>query len=271
MNAYRAIISAKVRMLLQYRAAAIAGFFTQAFFGLVMILYYQAFYGASTARQPISLSQVVSYIWLGQAMWAMLPWNSDPEVRAIIRSGAVAYELLRPIDLYNLWYCRAIAGRTAPTLPRAIPIFLFAGVLMPLMGLGQWSLQPPVSWAAAGAFVLAIVCALLLSAAMTMLVNLCLLWSVGGDGVSVLLAAAVMIFSGNTIPLPLFPDWVQALLRWLPFAGIVETPYRLYTGNYPASDVWCLATRQLAWVIVLVLFGRWLLSRATRQLVVQGG
>ena len=88
-------------------------------------------------------------------MLAMLPWNAEPEVRSIIRSGTVAYELLRPIDLYSLWYCRAVAGRTAPTLLKGIPIVLFSTLLMSLIGLGQWSLQLPASGAAAGAFVLA--------------------------------------------------------------------------------------------------------------------
>ena len=56
MKAYLAIISAKIRMLLQYRAAALAGSCTQAFFGLVAIMYYQAFYlfDRPTADQPIA-------------------------------------------------------------------------------------------------------------------------------------------------------------------------------------------------------------------------
>ena len=88
-----------------------------------------------------------------------------------------------------------------------------------------------------------------------MLVNITLLWSLGGDGVSIVLTAAVTIFSGMVIPLPLFPDWAQAVLHFLPFAGIVDTPYRLYTGNYPPSQALPLVVQQLAWVIVLVLLG----------------
>lgn len=271
MRGYAAIISARFRVLLQYRAAAIGGFITQAFFGLVAILCYTAFYDSSTARQPIRLGQIISYIWLGQALLGMLPWNSDPEVRAIVRSGAVAYELLRPIDTYNLWYCRAFAMRTAPTLLRAIPILLIAGCILPLLGLGDWGLQLPPSRASAGAFILAIAVGLLLSCAITMLLNLCLLWSVGGDGATIILCAAVTIFSGMVIPLPLFPDWFQAMVRWLPFASMVDAPYRLYTANYPPSDVWPLVVRQLAWLAALVLLGRHLLGRATRRLVVQGG
>ena len=101
----------------------------------------------------MSLSQAITYIWLGQAMLAMLPWNVDPEARALVRSGAVAYELLRPLDLYGLWYSRAIALRLAPTLLRAAPMFVLALLLFgmePPAGLGAligWTSQPwaPVS------------------------------------------------------------------------------------------------------------------------------
>ena len=116
LSPYRAILSARFRMLLQYRAAALAGLWTQIFFGLVLLMIYEAFYESTTARQPLAFAEIVSYVWLGQALLAMLPWNADAEIRAMVRSGAVAYELCRPIDLYSLWYARALAWRTAPTL-----------------------------------------------------------------------------------------------------------------------------------------------------------
>ena len=118
---YRAILSARFRMLLQYRAAALAGLWTQIFFGLVLLMIYEAFYRSTTVRQPMTFAEVVSYVWLGQALLAMLPWNADAEIRAMVRSGAVAYELCRPVDLYSLWYARALAWRTAPTILRAVP------------------------------------------------------------------------------------------------------------------------------------------------------
>src|SRR5262245_51723444 len=104
-------------MMLQYRAAAIAGLWTQVFFGLVMIMIYEAFYRSTALPErapPMTLRQIVNYVWLGQALFAMLPWNADADVRAMVRSGAVAYELCRPVDLYALWYARALAMRTAP-------------------------------------------------------------------------------------------------------------------------------------------------------------
>jgi ABC-2 type transport system permease protein len=270
MKPYLAIFSARFRMMLQYRAAAIAGLWTQIFFGMVMIMVYEAFYHSTGRTQPMSLPQIVSYVWLGQVLLALLPWNADPEMRAMVRSGAVAYELCRPIDLYNLWFARAMAWRTAPTVLRAAPMALIAIFVLPLIGLGAWRLHPP-TLAGGLAFACAMLCALLLSCAFSVLVNISLMWTVSADGVVVMLTAMVSLLSGMIIPLPLFPDWAQPLLRALPFAGLVDLPYRVYLGNIAPSGIPGVMLRQLLWTLAIVLLGRWLLARGMRRIVVQGG
>lgn len=268
---YRAILSARFRMLLQYRAAALAGLWTQIFFGLVLLMIYEAFYRSTTMRQPMMFAEVVSYVWLGQALLAMLPWNVDSEIRAMVRGGGVAYELCRPVDLYALWYARALALRTAPTVLRAVPMCVFASVILPLIGLREWALVSPPSTAAAAAFGATLVCTLLLGCALTTLMNVSLLWTVGGDGAVVLVTSLTTFLSGMIVPLPLFPEWAQPIVQSLPFAGLVDLPFRVFTGHIPAGAVASVLVRQIVWTIALVLFGRWLLSRGMRRVVVQGG
>jgi ABC-2 type transport system permease protein len=268
---YRAILRARFEMLLQYRAAALAGLWTQIFFGLVLLMIYEAFYRSTTAPQPMTFPEVVSYVWLGQALLAMLPWNADAEIRAMVRSGAVAYELCRPIDLYALWYARALAGRTAPTILRAVPMFVFAVVVLPLIGLGEWRLASPPSTAAALVFAATLVCTLLLGCALSTLINISLLWTISGEGAVILLTTLAPFLSGMIVPLPLFPNWAQPIVQALPFAGLVDLPFRVYTGHIPTGNVVSVLQHQILWTIALVLFGRWLLSRGMRRVVVQGG
>ncbi len=268
---YLAIVSARFRMLLQYRAAALAGLWTQFFFGLVILGIYEAFYRSANGPQPMTFPQVVSYVWLGQALLAMLPWNADAELRAMVRSGAVAYELCRPVDLYGLWYARAVAWRTAPTLLRAVPMCLIASAGLPLIGLPEWRLAAPDSLTSAAAFAAALVCTLLLGCALTTLMNITLLWTVGGEGAVLLMTALVTFFSGMVIPLPLFPEWAQPIVRALPFGGLVDLPFRVFTGHIPPSGVIAVLGHQLLWTAVLVLIGRWMLSLGLRRVVVQGG
>jgi ABC-2 type transport system permease protein len=263
MRGYAAVVSARFRTLLQYRAAALAGVGTQTVFGLIRIMVLGAFYAVSTGPQPMTYPQVVTYVWLGQALLVLVPWNYDRDVVQMIRSGNVAYELLRPLNLYGLWYSRALAMRTAPTLLRAVPMFIIAGLF--------FGLQPPASLASGAAWAAAVFGALVLSCAITVLLSVTALWTISGEGVFYLTMAAVWTFSGLVIPLPLFPDWAQPVINVLPFRGLSDVPSRLYSGNIPPSEAAICVAHQLAWAAGLVAFGRLLLARGLRRLVVQGG
>ncbi len=263
MTSYWAVLIARFRALLQYRAAALAGLTTQIFWGFIRVMIFEAFYLSSTGSQPMELDDVVTYIWLGQAFLALLPWNPDQDLRALIRTGGVGYELLRPVDLYNYWYSRAMAWRTAPNLVRSVPLVLFAATLM--------GMDPPDSWMSPGAFVAAMVGAILLSSAISTLFNITMLWTISGDGMLGLAPAIVTILSGMVAPIPLFPEWAQTVLNVLPFRGLVDTPSRVYLGHIPPGEFPLLFAHQLLWTAGIVLMGRWLLSRGLRRMVVQGG
>jgi len=262
-RAYWSVFSARFRTLLQYRAAAMAGVATQLFWGLIRMMIFAAFYASSDAPQPMTYPEVVTYVWLGQGMLLLVMFGADPEVGGMIRSGTVAYELARPLDLYRLWYCRALAARTAPTLLRMAPVFLIAGLF--------FGLQAPASFTCAGLWLLATAAAVLLGAALATVLTISLFWTIAGEGITRLVSGSIFILSGMIVPLPLFPDWLQPVLTFLPFRGMADTPFRIYLGHIPPTDaVWAVA-HQLAWAAGLVLVGRVLLARGLRRLVVQGG
>jgi viologen exporter family transport system permease protein len=263
MRAYRAVLSARFRMLLQYRAAAVAGFATQLFWGLIRVMVFEAFYRSSSAPQPMRFDQVVTYVWLGQAMLLLHPTGWDPDVRTMIRTGTVAYEMLRPVDLYNLWYSRDLAARLAPTLLRAVPLFVLAGLF--------FGLQAPPSWASAGAWAATTLGALLLSSAISTLLTISLLWTISGEGIARLAPMVIYAFSGMLVPLPLLPDWARGVVNVLPFRGLADLPFRVYMGHIPPAQLGPVLAHQLGWAAALVLLGRGVLALGTRRLVIQGG
>lgn len=270
MSGYVAIIAARFRALLQYRAAALAGLFTQVFFGLVRIMILRAFYAASVADAPISLPRVITYVWLGQATLLLVPWRTDEDVAEQINTGNVVYELTRPLGLYGVWFARSLAWRTAPVFLRMLPMFVVAMVIVPIFAPG-WELAAPPSAAALGMWVACFAGAVLVSSALTALMNVTLMWTLTGDGIPMLVATCATMFGGLVIPLPLFPEWIKPALYALPFAGMLDFPSRVFSGDISlARAPWVLA-HQLAWTLALVALGRWLLSRGVRRLVVQGG
>lgn len=262
MRAYLAVFSARFRALLQYRAAALAGVGTQFFWGLIRMMIFTAFIKYSAADSPMSLEEVITYIWLGQAFFALVPLRVDMEVAMMIRSGNIAYELLRPVDLYNYWLMRAIAARIAPTLMKCIPILVVASIV-------GWIKWPGPAGLAA--FTVTILGAVVLSSAYTTIMTIMVLRTVSARGFNQLLAMISWIGSGLIIPLPLFPDAWQTVLNILPFRGLGDVPFRLFTGHIAAAEVGALAAHQLAWILVFVFAGRLLLAGSLKRVVVQGG
>lgn len=262
-KSYIAVLSARFRALLQYRAAAFAGFGTQLFWGLIRVMIFEAFYRSTTAPQPMTVDEVVTYIWLGQAFLVLIIIHADPDVRDMVRSGNIVYELVRPANLYFFWYSRAIAQRTAPGVFRALPMFITASLF--------FNLQMPPNISATCAWLVSMLFAVLISAAITNLLNISLLWTISGEGIGYLLTALTWLLSGVTIPLLFFPDWAQATINILPFRYIMDIPFRFYLGHIPPEQIWYHLPFQIAYLIALITVGHLVLTRGIHRLVAQGG
>ncbi|MDZ8056502.1 MAG: ABC transporter permease [Aulosira sp. ZfuVER01] len=272
MTAYWSLFLARFALLLQYRTAALAGVGTQFFWGFVKVMVLEAFFTHATTTQPMTLHEAVGYVWLGQAfLVAIVPWSGDREIQELIRTGGVGYDLLRPTDLYNFWFTRALAMRTAPLILRGIPLLSVTIFLLPIVGLTERSLTFPPSFAAFGAFLLAFIGAILLSSTLTMLLTISMMWTISGEGINSVFPPILTIFSGMIVPLPLFPDWIKPILNVLPFSGLLDKPFRLFTGNLPPNALFNVLLHQIIWIVVIIILGRFLVKRGVSKLVIQGG
>ena len=266
MKAYLSVMRLRLQVQMQYRAAALAGFFTQFFFGFVRVMVFNAFYASTTIAQPMSLPQAITYSWLVQVTFRLIPWYGDTEMINMVRNGGLGYELCRPINLYSAWYCRLIALRLVPFVLGGIPTLIVA-TLLPV----NYRLAPPASGLALMAFFASMLLALILGCAVTNIVSISALWTISGEGMQRILPTAVMFLSGLVIPLPFFPDWAQPILTLLPFSSLADAPFRFYVGSVAPTALPAYLGIQLVWTASFVGLGLWLMKAATKRVVVQGG
>lgn len=263
MRGYLALFMMRFKQLLQYRRAALAGIATQVFWGIIKLWVLQAFYSMTDAPQPLTFVQGATFIWIGQALIQMLPWNFDRELEVKIRDGSIAYELLRPLHLYGLIFSRAIALRIAPTLLRIAPVVL--------LGWFFFDLALPVSLQAGFYFLIAVILGCLLSSAITALVGISLFWTLSSEGIQRLIPQLTILLTGMIVPIPLFPDWMKPALLMQPFRGIIDIPIRIYTGMIPLEGVPEAFLFQISWFLAALGIGLFLVRRATKQIVLEGG
>lgn len=265
---YLSILRARFALMLQYRAAAFAGFATQCWWGGIKIMVMAAFY-ASSARQPIDLAQVITYTWLGQGLLGLLPWQADAEISEAVETGNVAYERLRPVDTHTLWLARAIAARAANTSLRVVPMFVAAAIVLPLIGLGAWSWHMPSSPQAAGLFAVSISLTVFLSSAFTVLLNIAVT-ALKTRRAANIAPVLVSPLSGMIVPLVLMPMWMQPFLFWQPFAGLVDIPYRIYFANLTGMSALEGIAAQALWIVLFIAIGRAWMTRVMARVDMQG-
>jgi ABC-2 type transport system permease protein len=259
----------KLRLLngMQYRAAALAGVATQFFWGFMYIMIFEAFYEHSSITPPISLKELITYIWLQQSLLAFIMlWFRDQELFQLITTGNIAYELCRPCDIYGFWYAKLLAQRLSSALLRCLPILVVAFLLPE-----PYRMTIPANLSTGLLFFISLIIGVFLLVAISMFIYISVFITMSPVGSTLMIAVLGEFFAGLIIPIPLMPEWLQNIAYMLPFRLTADFPFRVYSGHIPQQEAIIGIVSQLIWLLILVWLGRLAMNKALKRLVVQGG
>ncbi len=260
-----AVATRAFRRYSTYRAATLAGIFTNSVFGIIYSYAYLALWDANPSAGGYDAQDAVTYVWLGQALLmtiALWGGGSTDDLAERIRTGDVAIDLYRPVGLVG-WYLAADLGRAAYHL-------LTRGLAPTLIGLVVFDIALP-SPTGAVAFAVSLVLAVVVSFAVRFLVASTAFWLLDQSGVRVMSGAFAIFFSGMMLPLVLFPGWLGTLARALPWAAYLQVPADVWLGTHTGTDLAGALAFQALWAAVLLVACHGVLALATRKVVVQGG
>ncbi|MEY2474115.1 MAG: viologen exporter family transport system permease protein [Actinomycetota bacterium] len=264
MRVYVEVARRSFRRWSTYRAATVAGVFTNSIFGFIRAAALVAVAHARPGAGGLSVKGFITFSVLSQAMLAYVGvFGSTDEIAERVRTGDVVADLYRPAD-FQLWWLAAFVGRGVFQLVgRGIPILVVGAVV--------YGLQTPATVGDLGLFLVSLLAALLLGFGVWFLVNVSTFWLFDNRGTKQLVDTVTLFASGLLVPLSLFPHALGHVVRLLPFAGMVQTPAEIFLGVSTGVHALGRIGLQVAWVVALFGIGRYALSRATRRVVIQGG
>lgn len=266
MRLYAVVAVGAFRRFATYRIATVAGVFTNTVFGFIMAYTYIALWHERPHLGGYDQAQALTYVWMGQALlttMAMMGGGFEDELIERIRTGDIAIDLYRPVDL-QLWSLAGDLGRAGFHL-------LGRGVLPMAFGALAFHLALPSNPFMWCAVLLSLVLGVIVSFALRYLVALSGFWLLDGTGVVQMAWLAGMFFSGMLLPLNLFPGLLGQIARALPWSSMLQIPADIVLGKHTGWDLLGAYAFQLGWAVVLLTAGRLLQSTATRRVVVQGG
>ena len=265
MKEYAALFRIRFINGLQYRAAALAGLTTQFAWGFMEILAFGAFYRANPAAFPMAFPHLVSYIWIQQAFLALLaPWGGTSDSAEAIISGNIAYDLARPLDIYNRWFVETIANGIARAALRCVPVLAVAFVLPQ-----PFRMSLPPSLFQFSMFVPSLVLGLFVVSTYCILDHISVFYTMSRYNAMFIVTAEFL--SGAYIPLPFFPEPIRKVVELLPFASMQNMPLRIYSGDIAGADAVRGVALQLFWFAALLLAGKLLMRKSLKRVVAQGG
>ena len=247
-----------------YPAATAAGLFTNVFFGFLQAYILLAVFDVEDEIGGYDARDTVTYVWLTQGLLSVVAsfGPSWYELALRIRSGDVAIDLHRPLDLQAAGLAQD-AGRAAYQLFfRAIPPFVLGALVFDVTAPTE-----PLRWLA---FAVAVALAVLVSFGVRFLVNLASFWLLDHRGPTLIALVVSHLLSGLIVPLAFFPEPFDTLARLLPFASMLQIPIDVFVGEPLGGNGAALAL-QAAWAVALLALGRLALGAGTQKLVVQGG
>lgn len=261
---YGRLMVAGFRRQSTYRLAMLAGLTTNVVFGFIRAaILFAAVDQAGGALAGYDRDEISAYVWLSQGLIAAITLIGTAEIGERIRTGDVAVDLTRPIDVQT-WHLADELGKAAYTfLPRGVPSVLVGaltvGLVMPTTVLPY--LLGAVS----------VLLAVAISFYCRFAVNILGFWLVDTRGVRTLYMVTSSFLAGLYVPVALFPDWLGTLAYATPFPSIIQVPVDVISGRETGLDAVGLVTQQLGWLIAMCLVGRLLMAAGRRYLVVQGG
>lgn len=263
MKAYLAIFRMRLKMETQYRGAVLGGILCQVFFGMILVALYRALYAGKPQSMP--LSAIVTYVWLQQAFFRMV-LSTNAELADKIRTGAIAYDLCRPLNAYGYYYLCTMAMKLMGSALRAAPMLIFASLLP-----DGWGIAAPASPVHLLCGIFALVLGLLCVCALENITMAITMRTLDPRGMQAMLNLLMMILSGNILPLTLFPDAWQKVITLLPYAQLLDAPIRLYTGEWALSQFPRVIAIQGIWTATLLFLGLYFWRQNQKHIVLQGG
>lgn len=245
-----------------YPLSALAEALTNTVFGFVRASILVALWRARPSLGGYDMVDAVTFCFITQALIGPVQIFGGMELTERIRTGDVAIDLHRPVDLQGWWLADDL-GRAVCTLAlRAVLPLAVGALIFPIRFPGPGS---------AAAFALSVLLAVVISFGLRYLVALGMFWLRDDRGLAAVTLVASLFFSGMILPLVIFPGLLGEAARSLPWAGLIQVPADVFLGKRTGADLWVAFGFQAGWAVVLLGAGRLLTLAARRRLVIHGG
>jgi ABC-2 type transport system permease protein len=214
----------------------------------------------ATYLGDFTFAQMLWYLAITESIILSTP-DVSQKVDEDVRKGTLSIHLIKPLS-YPLYFLSMTFGErivrfTMNMCVGACVVYFFVGPIgLSLKGILLFSLAIPLAF--------------ILDFLTYFTIGLAAFWLEDTRGLRIIYSRIVMVLGGMLIPIELFPDFVQPIIKVLPFSQIVYGPAKLFV-NPSSQFLFTLLLQQFIWVCLLTLFMQYIYKLALERVHANGG
>lgn len=247
---------AYMKALLFDAAAALASIF-------VYYCLWRVVFKDRNEMQGFTMVEITTYIILSRTLAMQFSEGINREFALWIYEGSIGTEMLRPVRLFTNLFSRRVGEFLFYITFKAVPIMLLAFLL--LGGAG------PAGGINLLLFLLSVLISIGIMFYVEVLVGMGSFYTLTHYALGYTKTAVLDLLSGSVVPIFLFPGFIQEILTFLPFAGMVSVPINIFLGKYALRESLMYIGIQCFWVIIMFFWAHGCFHKVIKKVVVQGG
>lgn len=225
--------------------------------------FWRALYGESQMVQGVEMNGMLTYIVLSSMLSVLLFTNVERRIEQSVMKGTVATDLMKPINIFGVYLAEDAGSVIALVFQNLLPIFIIGSLLIKVPKMADVSLLPM--------FIISVAESILINWLLAALFGMVAFTAVNIDALIQVKKHLVRLLSGSIIPLWFFPEWLERILRMMPFVYIYQLPLSIYIGRGSRSELAAQMVIQLVWMVALTIAFITAQRLVTRKVMVQGG
>jgi len=261
MGVYYSFAQKRFRSNAAYRFENFTGIFYSLLIMFVYITIFRAFVGDNSVdgvTVPMLSTNFVLTCLVGSAYDLDEIWVSRK-----IQDGSIAVEFLRPVNIKYRMLAENIGDTVYAMIYRCLPAVLISMLFFQFQG--------PESIQALIMFLLSLCLGYLIYWSISFLVQISAFFIINVRSVATIKDALIHILAGVYLPMWAFPDGLRHFIAFTPFEGIFFLPIEIYFGRAKGMQILISFGKQFVWLVILWLIGNWMMARARKKMIVQGG
>ena len=255
----------KVQILknLAYKFDVYGNIIMQTIIMIATAFFWKALFKNAESMGGVSVDTMLTYTVISSMISVVLITNVEWRITESVQTGAIAIDLMRPVNIFGVFFAENLGSVTALFFQNLLPIFIIGSLFI--------KLPAPRSAFEFMLFLISLVLAFFINWYLSVIFGMFSFKVIEMSALIQVKKHLVRLLSGSMIPLWFFPNWLRSVLEILPFPYIYQLPLSIYVGHYTSESLVRGLLIQILWVMVLFLIETRLEKQAIKHVMVQGG